>query len=315
LHSKVQNSAGAYFYSRTNSNPFIALERNPDMQPNPYRREQSTVNLNTPIKTSQNLILADLLDLLQGKFLALRILNYYSLQQAEEITQELVKQQSLERYLRAPDVGVQRTGITFFETNGSIELLERYYEQAQILIKSLRQVCYPYLSPIDKLRLDLTDMWLAGSGIENIHGRTMLAGIARVFEDGFELPPHQDILLRDILDAALAPTHHFEDLITQLSINVYLQIPEVGGELEIWDLKPSLDEQQAIRNEEYKYEGIIDRTSLPAAAAVIRPEAGELILFDSGRIHAVRSSRGGLRASVSMFLGYRGLDKPLTYWS
>ncbi|NJL10326.1 MAG: hypothetical protein HC908_09560, partial [Calothrix sp. SM1_7_51] len=175
-------------------------------------------------------------------------------------------------------------------------------------------VCFPYLSPIDKLKLDLGDMWLGGACIENIHNRRMLAGIAHAFENGFELPPHQNILFRDILDTVLPPMHFFEDLTVQLSSNIYLRTPEVGGELEIWDLKPSWLLQQLIRDQEYKYEGIIDRSKLPPATVVIKPEIGELILFDSGCIHAASSCKGS-RVYMSMFIGYRSTEKPLTYWS
>ncbi|MBW4508785.1 MAG: 2OG-Fe(II) oxygenase [Scytonematopsis contorta HA4267-MV1] len=285
------------------------------MRSNSHNKDCNTESQNVLVKISGSLVLADLIDLIHGKFLALCIPNYYPEKEAEVITQELLKQKTLERYLRAPDVGVKRSGMTFFETNGNIELLEIYYEQASAYIKKLREVCFPFLSPIDMLRLDLGDIWLAGANIENIHGRRMLAGIGRVFEDASELPPHQDILSQDIQDSGLAPNGSYEQVITQLSSNIYLQVPKVGGELEIWNLKPSSTEQQAIRNPEYKYEGIIDRASLPPATLVIKPEAGDLILFDSGRIHAVCPSEKDLRASMSMFIGYRGEDKPLTFWS
>lgn len=274
----------------------------------------STPHENILIRTTKNLVLSDLLDLLNGKILALRIPNYYSLELSEVISQKIILQESLERYHRAPDVGVKRTGITFFETNGSLEMLERYYKEAPVLIQKLRQTCFPYLSPIDKLRLNLGDIWLAGACIENVHNRRMLAGIARAFEKGFELPPHQDILCRDISDSALSARVDFEDLTTQLSFNIYLRTPEVGGELEIWNLKPSWIDQQTIRDAAYKYEGIIDRNSLPEATVTIKPEVGELILFNSGCIHAVCASSGS-RVSVSMFIGYRDKEKPLTYWS
>jgi 2OG-Fe(II) oxygenase superfamily len=272
-------------------------------------------NQKISVKVSHTLVLEDLVELLQGNLMALRIPYYYPLEPAEEISDTIIQQKNLERYLRAPDIGVQRSGITFFETNGDPEILEIYYEQAQNLIQKLRYTCSPYLSPIDKLRLDLTDMWLAGSAIENVHDRTMLAGIARVFEDGFELPPHQDILHRDILDSGIPPAYPFKDLKMQLSANIYLRTSEIGGELEIWNLKPSSSEQLHIRDSEYKYEGIISRENLPLATVVIRPKPGELILFDSGCIHAVRSCMGGPRTSMSMFVGYRGEDKPLVYWS
>jgi len=270
---------------------------------------------NVSLKTANTLLVSDLMDLFEEKIYALRVLNYYPLAQAEQVSQKLIQDVNLERYRRVPDLGVIRSGITFFETNGSIDMLERYYKEAPEFIQNLRKNCFPFLSPIDKLRLDLGDMWLAGAYIEDIHQRRMLAGISRVFEDGFELPPHQDMLVRDILDGALPPSRLYEDLKTQVSGNVYLRCPEVGGELEIWDLKPDRVEQQSIRDDEYQYEGIIDRESLPSPAVVIKPEVGDLILFDSGRIHAVRSSVGGPRVSVSMFVGYRGVDKPLTYWN
>ncbi|AFY53458.1 hypothetical protein Riv7116_0879 [Rivularia sp. PCC 7116] len=270
---------------------------------------------NTLVKISQNLIITDLLDLLHGKLLALRIPNYYHHEQAQKISEELIEQDSLERYHRAPDVGVQRTGITFFETNGNIEMLERYYQQAPACNKNIRYTCSPFLSPIDKLRLELGDMWLAGACIENVHNRTMLAGIGRVFEDNFELPPHQDILARDVLDAPIYPTYPFSNLVTQLSSNIYLRTPKFGGELEIWNVKPAATKQPEIHDKEYKYEGIIDRSILPSATAVIKPQIGELILFDSARVHAVRASHGGPRVSMSMFIGYRNQEEPLTYWS
>jgi hypothetical protein len=274
----------------------------------------STPNEKMLVKTAEHLNIDDLLNLLKGEILVLRIPNYYPLEEAEAISKKIVLQESLQRYHRAPDVGVKRTGVTFFETNGSFEMLERYYEEAPFLIAQLRQVCFPYLSPIDKLKLELTDIWLAGAYIENVHNRRMLAGIARAFEHGFELPPHQDILSRDILDSPLTARNLFQNLTTQLSSNIYLRTPEIGGELELWDLKPSWSQQQSIRDQEYKYEGIIDRNNLPPAKIVIKPAVGELMLFDSGCIHAVCASSGS-RVSMSMFIGYRGQDKPLTYWS
>ena len=269
----------------------------------------------TTVKVSQSLELVDLLDLFHGKILALRVQNYYPQQESEQISQKLIQQKNLERYERAPDVGVKRTAITFFETNGNLEKLQDYYNQARVSINSLREALFPIVSPLDKLKLHLQEMWLAGAHIENVHHRTMLAGIGRVFEDNFELPPHQDILARDIQDAPIPPVCCFEDLTTQLSINIYLRIPEVGGELEIWNFKPSNIEQQEIRDREFVYEGIIDRETLPAATVAIKPQAGELILFDSGNIHAVQPCQNGPRVSMSMFIGYRDKNKPLTYWS
>ena len=217
----------------------------------------------TLVKTKQKPILTDLLDLLDGKLLALRIPSYYPQEQALIISEKLIEQDTY--------------------------------------------TCSPNLSPIDKLRLDLGEIWLAGACIENVHHRIMLAGIGRVFADDFELPPHQNVLPRDILDAPIYPTYPFSKLVTQLSANIYLRTPKFGGELEIWNLKPTI--RQSDRNKEYH------RRILPPADSVIKPQLGELILFDSARIHAVRACHGGPRVSMSMFIGYRDRHQPLTYWS
>ena len=54
---------------------------------------------------------------------------------------------------------------------------------------------------------------------------------------------------------------------------------------------------------------------LPPPDAVVAPRVGDLILFNSNRIHAVRACRGGPRVTVSCFIGYRGEGRPLGYWS
>ena len=285
------------------------------MNSNNNQQNSGNESQSSLVRVSQTLELTDLLDLLHGKYIALRIPNYYPAQQAQEISEKLIEEKTLERYNRAPDVGVQRTAITFFETSACVEMLKRYYEHAQVSIQGLRQACFPNLSPLDKLKLELEEIWVTGAYIENIHNQTMLAGIGRVFEDDFELPPHQDIFSRDISDAGVPPTRSFENLTAQLSANIYLRIPESGGELEVWEIKPSTFDQEEIRDREYTYEGIIDRNILPNPTLQIKPEAGELILFDSGRVHAVRPCQGGPRVSMSMFIGYRTTDKPLTYWS
>ncbi len=268
-----------------------------------------------PLRTASKLALQDLRDLCEGKILALYIPGFYSAETAQQLSQQLIHHAQFERYFRAPDIGVQRTGMTFFETNGSNEMLLRYYDEALPGTQALRAACAPLLSPIDRLRLELGDIWLDGVSIENAHGRPMLAGIGRVFENGFELPPHQDILARDLRDATLAPLDNHQPLKRQLSTNVYLQPADEGGELEVWDLSPSFQEQQAIRDEEFAYEGIVDRATLPEPAFVLSPQPGDLILFDSGCIHAVRASQGRARVSMSLFLGYRGANRPLTYWN
>jgi hypothetical protein len=257
-------------------------------------------------RTASQLTQGDLIDLVQGRILALRIPNYYPQWLCQELCQRLLQLPEFSRYLRAQDVGVQRTGMTFFETKGDPALLDRYYQEAQRLSQTVRSTCFPYLCPIDKLRVELEEAWSAGAHLENIHGRPMLVGIARMFEDSFELPPHQDVLARDISDNPTAGV-----LLSQLSANLYLQEARYGGELEVWGLKPSYAEFIELSCDDLHF----DRRKLPSPKVVYKPQTGDLVLFDSGRVHAVRPSQQGPRVSMSCFIGYRGLERPLTYWS
>jgi len=258
-----------------------------------------------PVKTTSALTRQDLVDLAQGQFIALCVTNYYPKWLCEKLSRKLLKLPEFARYLRAQNVGVQRTGMTFFETKGDPVLLDRYYAEAQRMCATLRNTCFPYLSPIDKLRVELEELWPAGAQLENIHGQPMLVGIARMFEDSFELPPHQDVLARDIANSPGA------GLLSQLSANIYLREARFGGELEIWELKPSHREFLELSCDELHF----DQNKLPPSKVLYRPCAGDLVLFDSGRVHAVRPSRQGPRMSMSCFVGYRGQNMPLTYWS
>lgn len=270
-------------------------------QPTPSRE-----SIFVPTRTAETLTQRDLLDLAQGRILALRIPNYYPHWLCQELCQRLLQLPEFSRYLRAQNVGVQRTGMTFFETKGDPTLLDRYYQEAKRLSATIRSTCFPYLCPVDKLRVELEEAWSAGARLENLHGRPMLVGIVRMFEDSFELPPHQDVLARDLTDGPGVSL-----LFSQLSANIYLQEAQVGGELEIWGIKPSYEEFQQLSSDDLHF----DREKLPPPAVLYRPRRGDLVLFDSGRVHAVRPSQQGPRVSMSCFIGYRGRERPLTYWS
>jgi predicted 2-oxoglutarate/Fe(II)-dependent dioxygenase YbiX len=161
---------------------------------------------------------------------------------------------------------------------------------------------------MDELRLALQEHWPAGADFESLHpGKKMFVGMPRVFEKQGGALPHVDRLAWDVPDIAAA-----QSLRAQIAANVHLRTADKGGEVELWAFRPDQEEY-----EELRLHGTygLERAKLPPPDAVVAPHLGDLILFNSNRIHAVRPCTGGPRVTVSCFIGYRGESLPLTYWS
>lgn len=259
-----------------------------------------------PVKTAPTLTLADLRALVSGELLALRIPRYYSRSACRAIYRRLLRHPAFARYSIAPDVGVQRVGYSLFETERDPQRLRDYLEQAVPTIDEVRTVCMPYLTPIDRLRVELDERWPGGAALGRLEGHAMFVGIARMFEDGHALPPHQDVAHRDTTDPMA------RQFSAQLTANLYLRPPTSGGELEVWHALLTDEEAAAY------YTGVhdfFDRTKLGDPAASVRPEIGDLVLFLASRVHAVRPGYGGPRVSMSCFIGATTESEPMRLWS
>ncbi|WP_437277840.1 2OG-Fe(II) oxygenase [Sorangium sp. So ce375] len=243
-----------------------------------------------------------------GAALAVRLPGFIEASQCGIIKSRLIDSPLFGRYANAPDIG--RVGQAFFETIERPDLQAAYYAQAIAAIRALRMACAPWLAPFDKLRVELADAWTGGVRLETLDDqRPMFAGLVRVFEGGAEAVPHQDVLSWD------APgDQRASSLTAQLAANIYVCSAERGGELELWPTSYGRAEYDARRAQSARDSYGLDRSLLDGPAAVLQPEVGELILFDSTRLHAVRPSFGQ-RVTVSCFIGFRGDHEPLTIWS
>ncbi|MFJ7143147.1 2OG-Fe(II) oxygenase [Pseudomonas protegens] len=198
-----------------------------------------------------------------------------------------------------------RVGKAYIEIQDEQSRAE-YHALALPNIRKIRNLFRPLASPIDELRLLLDEVWPQGAHLLQVGGQKCFVGIARFQGSGVDLTPHTDKLERN------APEGHSPPLLTQLSTNIYLEIPEDGGELEIWGIEPDEEEYNRLKGE--RAYGI-ERHLLPPPDFVIKPEPGDLILLNPRLIHAVRPSASSTRVTLGVFIGYYGEQQPLAYWS
>jgi hypothetical protein len=255
------------------------------------------------VKYEKNLNESAIEKLASGEVIAIRIKNFITRDHANLLYKKII-QEGHEFYINAPSIG--RIGMAFYETNFDKLLIDKYFNAAENSVLELRYRCAPYNSPIDTLRCVLDETWPSGAQIQSIYGRKMFVGISRIVKPDVTFLAHHDIFHKDAPDSYIA-----KSLMAQFAANVYLQIPQIGGELQIWNNEMTPEEFDDIRGTSYG----IDPNLLGNPDYTLKPQTGELIIFNSRKMHAVAPSRDCSRLSLSCFIGYRGKHSPLTFWS
>jgi hypothetical protein len=185
------------------------------------------------------------------------------------------------------------------------ESFVRYFADALPAMRRLRNVT-PELAPMDKLRLELEEVWPCGARLASYHGMKMATGVARIMTpDG----------MLDGIARTEGMCHVDGFAFTSggagvFSANVYLRVPDAGGELTIWNIGATpfavacnLSLFQRLRDFDADAQASI-RAQLPPPLT-IRPAAGELVIIDSTRPHAVRGFDRGVRVTLQSFIKYK----------
>ena len=168
-----------------------------------------------------------------------------------------------------------------------------------------REFFEPYLSPMDRLRLELDEEWKHGASLLDLGDGKMFCGLFRVLSGG--VLAHEDKLERD---------HHRElperlNYTAQLAANIYLNVPDQGGNILSWNKSLGDHEYDELRGDSY---GIEPKLLGPESSS-IKPCTGDLIFFNPRKPHAITPSKGGERVTISTFILYGGSKKPLYFWS
>src|SRR5262249_27067087 len=101
------------------------------------------------------------------------------------------------------------------------------------------------------------------------------------------------------------------DLKSQFGANVYIKVPSEGGELLMWRKEIAAPIFNQMRGADYG----LDISTLGQADLSIKPDRGDLLIFNSRKMHAVAPGKEINRLALACFVAYRGMHKPLTFWS
>lgn len=256
------------------------------------------------VRTAPELAAEDVAALSDGRLIALRIPGFTAADACRRLVPSILASPHLQSYGNIRSA--RRIGMVFYETMTGPAARTAYFAAADTAIRTVREMFRPELSPIDRLRLELDEVWPGGARRARMADGAMFVGTLRAFDGRSEVEPHVDFLPDDEVDEPWCRA-----LTGQLAANIYLQPAETGGELEIWGFRPDLDwqDRMAIPGG-YGFA----RGALPPPTLRLAPHTGELILFDSRCVHSVAPVEGA-RLSLSCFIGCAGPDQPLQLWS
>lgn len=236
---------------------------------------------------------------------AVRISGYITEQNAKDISSKIKQSTFFGCYVNAPNIG--RIGQAFFECQNDDISLKRYRELSATWIKEMRKEISPYLTPIDRLRLELSEIWPYHCHLAELADHKLFAGLVREFKEGSFAEPHNDVLSWDLVNGI------HTKVTNQIAANVYLETSDKGGALRLWNEWPETKEEYEVIQINGSYG--VEKEFLRGSYIEIIPEVGELVLFNPRRIHSVEEILQGSRLTWSCFIGIESDIKALQVWS
>lgn len=236
---------------------------------------------------------------------AIHVRAFYPENMCAEISQKAMRHPALGNYHKKFTSSVGRIYMPHIDTKWNPDLIDKYHTAALPAIADVRSMFEPMISPVDKVRLLLQEYWPGGANLLRLRGRASFVGAFRVFQPNTsEFFPHNDQISQETDAPEIAGFHN------QLVANIYLEVPETGGDLQLWLREPTPDEKQVILD----VEGI-DPATIEPPRITIHPGVGDMIIFSSQMLHAVTPCKDAYRVGMAAFIGCPPVNQPLAYWS
>lgn len=251
---------------------------------------------------------AEIISVLKGDITGLHIKQGFSIEVAEEITANFIRNPGLKE--RKDGVPGQYVGASHYSKDAASYFAEA--QSARPLVDALfGTLVDPVRGLFDALRRELKKQGVELRLASSTHGQ---ANICRAIcwsgTGTYALEPHDDlaqVLCADDL-AAVAKN-------TVVALNFYPSMPDDGGDLRIWSHKPTAMDRksQAVETTGYPYSAAY-LEAVPSCEFKLR--TGDIALIDGGFIHGVTRQLGSgkRRLLLNCFFGFARPDLVL-WWT
>ncbi len=245
---------------------------------------------------------ADISDLAAGRCAAIRVPGFFTRERCAVIMDALEKVNfdSYDTERVYPEVMRWGVGVSDHRADGTVA--DSYWAAVSDARRRWHDLALDF-DPFERCREALQAAWPHPVRVGRRGGREMGAGVAREPNNGFQV--HFDDALREFSDNLLDA-----NLIAQFAFNLYLSVPESGGETVVWRHRwqPSDEFHRLPNSYGYSVNVVGD-----AELFELKPTVGEALLFDPRNFHAVRPSQGSRRVALGFAIGLSENGELLTW--
>lgn len=204
--------------------------------------------------------------------------------------------------MKRVDPPVMRFGVGVSDHRPDGKLLDSYWVALDASRAAWTALRLPF-DPFELCRDALGAHWPGTVEVGRHGGRELGPGVAREPNQGFVV--HFDDALREFRESLLDV-----NLVAQFAFNLYLSVPETGGETVVWRHRWEPPDE-AFRLP-YSY-GYSDKVVGAAESFELKPAIGQALLFNPRNFHAVRPSNDSRRIALGFSIGLSDTGELLTW--
>lgn len=241
-------------------------------------------------------------DLAAGRIAAIRVPGLFPPQMCEEVMRALEKIEFDAYDTARVYPAVMRCGVGVSDHRRGGLVADSYWPAVEDARRTWRTLGLAF-DPFARCRKALQADWSHPVRVGCHEGRELGEGVAREPNGGFQV--HFDDVLREF-DGNLLDTA----LVSQFAFNLYLSVPESGGETVVWRHRWHPDDESYRLPNSYGYAADVVGE---AESFELKPAVGEALLFDPRNFHAVRPSEGARRVALGFAVGLSTAGELLTW--